>query len=39
MPSVSLPKTWKGWIVTLASSFVGFFAGTIALDWLSKHWK
>lgn len=31
MPKVSLPHSPKGWVATLASSVVGFFAGFIVL--------
>ena len=36
MPKVKLPKTAKGWAITLVSSMVGFVAGTASLAWLSK---
>lgn len=36
MPKVTLPRTTKGWAVTLAASMVGFIAGTAALAWLGK---
>jgi len=39
MPKVKLPTTFKGWLVTIGGSIVGFVSGTAFLAWASKRFQ
>lgn len=39
MPSVELPNTPKGWIITLAGAMVGFISGFVFLKFAEKNFR
>jgi hypothetical protein len=39
MPTAQLPKNFKGWIVAILSSLVGFVSGLFAIRVLTRLWK
>ena len=36
MPRADLPTTWRGWVVAIVASLVGFIAGFAATSMLGK---
>lgn len=36
MPEAKMPSSWKGWLVAITSSMVGFFAGFATIAFMRQ---